>query len=62
MCIATHGKGGEDEERTLWKGAPPLRRDTVELELSAKVESNAHSTKYATTAKCRRVMAKKYII
>lgn len=35
----------EDEERTLWKGAPPLRRDTVELELSAKVESKAHSTK-----------------
>lgn len=35
--------------RTLRKGAPPLRRDTVALEASEKVESNAHSTKYATT-------------
>lgn len=35
--------------RTFRKGAPPLRRDTVALEASEKVESNAHSTKYATT-------------
>lgn len=38
---------------TLWKGAPPLRRDTVELHGSGKVESEAHSTKYATTAFAR---------
>lgn len=45
VCNTVHEKVGEDEERTLWNGAPPLRRDTVELELSAKVESKAHSTK-----------------
>lgn len=36
---------------TLWKGAPPLRRDTVELNGVVKVESTAHSTKYATTVR-----------
>lgn len=38
---------------TLWKGAPPLRRDIVELDASVKVESKAHSTKYATTVLSR---------